>query len=334
MATIGVNYPTLADLTKQLGPDHKLTRAINLMTQRNEIIKRFPMIQANGKTGHLASVLVGLPTPAWRKLNGGTVPSTDSHAQILETCSMLESVQQTDKRLAKLSGNEAEYRMGKARSHLEALAQEAATVTFYGDKSTPEKPLGLAPRFNALSGAENSQNVINGGGSGSDNASIWLLGLSDQTLTGIYPEGSTGGISHTPKDDHIVQNAGGVTGAVMEAFLDIWKWDFGIAVLDWRWIVRICNIDISNLVSKSSAADLIELMINALYRLPEGEGAVNPVFCMNRTVLRMLDVQRRDDVITGGGLTFDNVDGKRQPSFRGVPILVTDALTNAEATVS
>lgn len=334
MATVGFQYPTLADLAKQLGPDNKITRAINLMRTHNEIINRLPMIQANGKTGHMASVLVGLPQPAWRKLNGGTVPSTDSHAQIFETCAMLESVQQTDKKLARLSGNEGEYRMGKAKSHLLGIAQEAASVLFYGDKSTPEKPLGLAPRFSALSGAENSQNVINGGGSGSDNTSVWVLGLSPESLTGIYPEGSTGGISHTPKDDHIVQNAGGVTGAVMQAFLDIWGFDFGIAVLDWRWIVRICNIDISNLISKSSAADLEELLINALYRLPEGEGAVTPVICMNQTVLRMLDVQRRDDVIAGGGLTWETVDGKRQPSFRGVPILRTDALLNSEATVA
>jgi hypothetical protein len=74
-------------------------------------------------------------------------------------------------------------------------------------------------------------------------------------------------------------------------------------------------------------------MIKATYRMPTLNG-VSPVFYMNRTCLQMLDIQRRDDIISGSGLTWDTVDGKRQPSFRGIPIRLVDQLTEAEATVS
>jgi hypothetical protein len=55
---------------------------------------------------------------------------------------------------------------------------------------------------------------------------------------------------------------------------------------------------------------------------------------MNRTCFQMLDIFRRDDVISGGGLSFETVDGKTQYSFRGIPVRLCDVLLETEATVS
>ena len=48
----------------------------------------------------------------------------------------------------------------------------------------------------------------------------------------------------------------------------------------------------------------------------------------------MLDIQGRDDVISGGGLRFEMVEGKRITSFRGIPVRLCDQLTQAETAVS
>ena len=56
-------------------------------------------------------------------------------------------------------------------------------------------------------------------------------------------------------------------------------------------------------------------------------------FYMNRSVMQYLDIQRRDDVVTGG-MRYDEVDGKLIPSFRGIPIRKCDALLETEAQVS
>jgi hypothetical protein len=47
----------------------------------------------------------------------------------------------------------------------------------------------------------------------------------------------------------------------------------------------------------------------------------------------MLDIQRRDDV-QSGGMVYAEVDGKLIPSFRGIPIRIVDQLTETEAEVT
>ncbi|MEI6424115.1 MAG: major capsid protein, partial [Lentisphaerota bacterium] len=190
-------------------------------------------------------------------------------------------------------------------------------------------------RYSSLSAA-NAQNIIAGGatgGTGGDNTSIWLIGWGAQSLFGIFPKGSKAGLEHKNLGEETVEATAGIAGTRMRAYRDMWIWDCGIALRDWRYTVRIPNIDVTNLVGKTSAADIIELMIKAIHRIPNIR-AVRPVFYMNRTCMEMLDIMRRDDVISGGGLTFADVDGKIQYSFRGIPIRICDAILETETLVS
>ena len=157
--------------------------------------------------------------------------------------------------------------------------------------------------------------------------------MCSSDLFGIFPKGSRAGLEHQDHGEVTVETTAGIAGTRMRAYQDQWKWKCGVALRDWRYCVRIPNIDISNLVAKTSAADLIELMIKAIHRVPNLNMG-RPVFYMNRSCIEMLDISRRDDVISGGGLTYANVDGKIQYTFRGIPIRVCDAITQAEDLVS
>jgi hypothetical protein len=279
-------------------------------------------------------VRTGLPTVAWRLLNQGVAPSKSSSAQIDEQCGMLEAWSEVDQKLAQLNGNVKAFRLSEAKAFIEAMNQEMAGTIFYGNGGlAPEEFTGLAVRYSAISGATNAQNVITGGGASSDNSSIYLVVWGENTVCGIFPKGSKAGLSHEDLDLVTVEVTAGVGGTRMRAYQDRWVWDCGIALKDWRYVVRICNIDISNLVAKSSAADLIDLMIKAIYRIPN-LNAGKAVFYMNRTCGQMLDIQRRDDVVSGGQLSYDVVDGKRVMRFRGIPIRTCDQLHESEATVS
>jgi hypothetical protein len=334
MATLGTSALTLNDWAKRLDPDGKVPTVVELLSQTNEILTDMLWIEGNLPTGHRTTVRTGLPAVAWRLLNGGSTPSKSTTAQIDEQAGMLEAWSEVDVDLAKLNGNVNTFRMSEAMAFLEAMNQEMAQTLFYGNSGlAPEEFTGLSTRYSAISGATNGSNVISGSGAGSDNSSMWLVGWSERTVCGIFPKGSKAGLIHDDYGEQTVTVSTGIGGGKMRAYQERFQWKAGIALKDWRYVVRIPNIDISNLVAKSSAADLIELMIKATYRLPS-LNAVRPVFYANRTCLQMLDIQRRDDMITGGGLTWETVDGKRQASFRGIPIRLVDQLTEAEATVA
>lgn len=333
MATLASNALTLADWAKRIEPDGKTASIVELLSQTNEILGDMQWLEGNLPTGHRTTVRTGLPTVAWRLLNQGVQPSKSTTAQVDEQCGMLEAWSEVDKDLAMLNGNTAAFRLSEAQAFIEAMNIEMAQTLFYGNQGTaPEEFTGLSIRYSSTA-AGNGQNIIKAGGSGSDNTSIWLVCWGGQTIHGIFPKGSKAGLMHEDLGEVTVETSAGIAGTRLRAYQDHWQWKCGLAVKDWRYAVRIANIDVSNLVGKSSAADLIENMIKATHRIPN-LGMGKCAFYMNRTVKQMLDIQRRDDVQTGGSLVYSEVDGKLIPSFRGIPIRTTDALLETEAAIS
>lgn len=332
MATIGTAN-NLLDVAKRLDPDGKIAKIVELLAQTNEILMDIPFKEANEMTSHVTTVRTGLPTVYWRNINQGVQPSKSTTAQVKEGIGMLEAWSECDVKLAKLSGNEKAYRLSEAQAFLESMNQEAAQTIFYGNSATaPEEFNGFAIRYSSLS-ANNAQNIINAGGSDAANqSSIYLVCWGENTVHGVYPKGSKAGIEHQDLGEQTIENAGGVTGARMRVYQDKFNWDLGIALKDWRYVVRICNIDVSDLVA-GSGADLINLMIKAVHRI-FNKNMGRCVFYMNRTVFEFLDIQRRDDVTAGGQLSYKEVDGKAVYDFRGIPVKIVDALLETEDAVT
>src|SRR3990172_9077289 len=335
MVTLGANVLTLADWAKRLDPDGKVPSIVELLSQTNEILMDMRWLEGNLPTGHRTTVRTGLPTAAWRLLNQGVQPTKSRTVQIDEATGMLEAWSEVDKDLAELNGNTSAFRLSEAQSFIEAMNIEMAQTLFYGNSSLdPEEFTGFSVRYSDTT-AGNGQNIVLGGSAvgQTDNMSIWLVVWGPNTVHGIFPKGSKAGLIHEDLGLVTVETSAGIVGTRMRAYQDRWQWKCGIALKDWRYTVRIQNIDISALVAKVAAADLIELMIKATHRIPN-INLGKCVFYMNRTVFQMLDIQRRDDVIAGGGLVYMDVDGRLTPTFRRIPIRLCDALTEAEAVVA
>ena len=197
MATLSTTLMTLVEASKRLAPDGGILDIAELLAQTNEVLTDMPFQEGNLPTGHRVGVRTGLPTATWRLLNKGTPNSRSTTAQIDEQCGMLEARGQIDVDLATLNGNLAAFRLSEATPHMEAMNQEMTQTLFYGNSGlSPEEFTGLAPRYSALTGAGNISHVLNAGGAGSDNASIWLIGWGSQGLFGIYPKGSQAGLVH------------------------------------------------------------------------------------------------------------------------------------------
>lgn len=334
MSTLGNTVLTLVDWAKRLDPDGKVPEIVELLAKTNEILNDMLFMEGNLPTGHRTTVRTGLPTVAWRLLNNGITPSKSRTAQIDEACGILEAWSEVDVALAKLNGNEAAFRLSEAQAFIEAMNIEMASVLFYGNSAVnPEKFTGLAPRYSSLSAANASHIVVGGGSGGSVNSSVWLCAWGAQSVHGIFPKGSMAGLQHNDHGEQTVTGVAGIGGSRMRAYQDQWIWNVGVALKDWRYVVRGPNIDIGNLTGQSSQADVPKMMIKMSHRLPFIKLG-KPVFYMNRTVFEFLDIQRYDNVAAGGQLSFDVIDGQRVPFFRGIPIRICDALLETEAVVS
>lgn len=337
MAVLGNNVKTLTDITKEMDPMGKAAKIVEILAQTNHTIDDMTYMEGNLPTGHRTTIRTGLPDVYWRMVNQGTPESKATTAQVDEPCGILSARSELDCDLAELNGDVGMTRINEARAFLEAMAQEAAQTVWYGNVlSNSEEFNGLTPRYNTLSSsAEVTQNVIDGGGVGTDNSSIWLVVWGMNSVTGIYPKGSMVGLTHEDlgKGDAFDSNQNR-----FRAYLDDYKWKMGLSVRDWRYAVRICNIDISNLpngpdASSNASTDLIEEMIKATHRIPNMNMG-KACFYMNRTVFEYLDIQRREDVLTGGQLKYEVVDGKLMYSFRGIPVRIDDQLLLNEPRVT
>lgn len=336
MATLAVTQPTLLDWAKRMDPDGKVPVVAELLSQTNEILMDAVFVQGNLPTGHRVIVRTGLPTVYWRTLNAGVPTSKSTTAQVDEGCGMMEARSHVDAKLATLHTDIGGFRMSEDAAFIEGMNQLQATTMFYGNPAADQKQyLGLSTRYGAISGAGNAQNIIDAGGTGTDNTSVWLIVWSDQTVFCTFPKGSQAGLQHKDLGEESVQDS---SGGWYQALRTLYQWDNGLVVKDWRYAVRICNIDVSNLVTESSAADLLKLMIKAIARIPSLKMG-RPVFYMNRTVKEMLEIQTLGKNASGSGVINNVVlddQGKlsqAMSTFRGIPIRQCDQILVTEARV-
>lgn len=328
MATLSTKALTLADHAKRIDPDGKIPMIVEMLSQTNEILDDMLFMEGNLPTGHQTTVRTGLPQTFWRLLNQGIQPSKSTTAQVTEACGILEAWSEVDEEVAELNGNVNAFRISEAQAFLEAMSQEKAETLFYGNSSVnPEEFNGFAVRYSDLSAA-NAQNIIDAQGTGSDNSSIYLVVWGEKTCHGIFPKGSKAGLIHNDLGKQTIENA---DGSLYLGYRDQFKFKCGLALKDWRYVVRICNIDISELVA-GTGADIVNLMIKAIHRVHKLT-AGKACFYMNRSIIQYLDIQRKDTAVQGTGISYKEVDGVNYMSFRGIPIKQTDALLETEARV-
>jgi len=333
MGTLAGTAPTLQDLAARM-EDKKIAAIIEILEQTNEILQDMQWMQCNNGTNHRTTIRSGLPTGTWRLLNYGVQPEKSRSVQISDASGMLETYSKIDKDLADLNGNTAEFRLSEDVAFIEGLNQTMASTIFYGNTSSdPEKFMGLAPRFNSLS-AGNGGNIINGGGSGSDNTSIWFVTWGPLVCHGIYPAGSVAGLKHTDLGEDTFTDA---AGGEYQGYRAHYKWDAGLTLRDWRGVVRIANLDVSELADAGETgfdgANIPNLMVKAWAKLRKSMGRGKQVIYVNETTLTAIDLIATNKTNTWFTKT-DGINGMPILSFRGIPIKMCEAILDTEATVS
>lgn len=347
MAILGATALTYADWAKRVDDGFRIASIIELLSQTNEILDDMLVVEGNLPTGHKTTVRTGLPQATWRLLNSGVPNAKSTTAQIVDTCGNLEVYSVIDKDIADLNGNSPEFRLSEVRAFLEGMSQQVAATLIYGNQHiNPERFTGFAPRYSTLNTAtsQTANNVLNGGGLASTNTSIWVVTWGSDTWHGTFPKGKMTGLQHKDMGEWPVSDANGNT---YQAYRDHFKWEIGLVGRDWRYCVRIANIDVTQLTGVS-AANLINLLVRGLYRpptQPAGVGAIQSsdspavranmgsmyIYC-NRVIRTYLDLQAMNK--TNVLLALREYDGKVMTTFRNVPVRTCDAILNNEAALT
>nr|DAO72416.1 MAG TPA: major capsid protein [Caudoviricetes sp.] len=341
MASLNANVLTLADWAKRLDPNGNVSAVAELLTQTNEILDDMVFQEGNLPTGHRVTIRTGLPTVYWRSLNKGVPVSKSQTAQVDESCGMLEAYSRVDKDLAALNGNTAAFRLSEDRAFLEAMDQEQAQTLIYGNPAhDPRQFLGLAARYSTIGGAANGANVLDAGGTGTANCSVWLVCWGEGSVFGTFPKGSKAGLHQKDLGESTVYDE---HGNPYQALQTHYQWKNGLVVRDWRYVVRIANIDTATFAGLSGtqaptavATNLIHLMARALDRIPNF-GNVRPVFYMNRSaygLLRRLALEKSVNTLSIEKGLDQFGTPRNWTSFEGVPLRKVDALINTEARVA
>jgi hypothetical protein len=132
------------------------------------------------------------------------------------------------------------------------------------------------------------------------------------------------------------------SGNWYQAARSLFQWDAGLVVKDWRYVVRIANIDVSDWIgvtgsqATTASTNLIKLMIRAIARIPNTTKA-RMAFYANRSIAEGLMIQALDrsnqalavqPAINQFGTTI------QQLTFLGIPVRLVDGLGIAETLVS
>jgi Major capsid protein GP7 len=332
MATaIATSNLTMLDIARETLPDGSIDRDIvEMQSQEMPILQDIPWMEGNGGTYHRSTIRIGIPEVSFRQFYQGVAPVKTEKQQVDEPIGMMEARSTVDAKELDMSPDPAQTRTNEMQGIMEGFNQTFVQTLLYSSVSTsPAKFNGIMGRFSDTT-APNGENIILGGGSGSDNTSILLVNWGTRYVCGIYPRGSRPGIIREDLGRQEVLDSQ-TPARRYTVYEDKLQWDCGLLVKDWRHVVRAPNIDKSALVAQSGAAALLEIMAAMVDKLPASEGG-RPVFYVNRTLSTMLRIQcmKQANVY----LTVGTEEGRRKIQFDGVPIRKLDAMQADEALVS
>lgn len=326
MATLNSSNPTLADVQATIGSDQRMMDVINILMRANPIIQDATLVEGTEFGGNKSLQLTGMPSGAFRLYNEGTPIEKATYKQIEDACGNLESWSEIDVGVLEDHPNPAQYRQWQNEAHQEGLSITAEESIFYGDETAdPAGFTGLTPRYNLTTGETGGQ-IIDAGDT-SDLSSVWLIDWSPRSCFLFHGRGQKGGLQIQDLPEATKYDGNGNPYRVVGTKF---KWNIGLALGDFRYCARICNID-STAIGTLFVNEMID-MVNAVPK--RGQGLGRRVIYMNKTINAALEKQILADGAGSLALPWADWHGMPVRHFQGIPIVIADALTVDEDEVS
>lgn len=322
------------DIISRQAPDGMMLNIIEIIKQSNPIMEDIRWVATNQNMFHVAAQRTGYPTGTYRSFYQGVQTEKSTNTQIQEGVSMLESFLKLDKRLVELQNNPQSYLMSEVRGAITGLTETQANTLFYGNvAASPNQFNGLATRYNQFGKNKSlmSYNVLDAGGTGDNLTSIWLISWGDDKVFGLYPKNSTAGIQQKDLGPQLARDP---NGNEYEALLQKVQWDMGLMVSDWRYCVRIANVDVDALATAGedsyTGPRIDNLVWDAIGRYPNQNPAGMNFYCSPAVWVALHKIAR---YAPNQAVTLMNWNGQVMPTINGAPIKVCDAISEHERAV-
>lgn len=324
---------TLADYNALTGKPKAHEIVVNTILDCMPLFHQAHMEPANAGINNITDLITDYPEGQLVGFNEGVNPEKATGRSVTDTCMMVSTYSKIDARMLKINKNSATWRAKQEKAFIRGLAHGMAKRFFYGSMAQDPRAInGLAARYWTTDASKDqiAEQVIDAGGTGATNTSIYLINwAADQTFL-FHPEAVRGGLEQNDRGEQDVYDE---KGRRYRAVITDYDWTLGLAVSNPRSVVRIANIDVTDLTKDASAgANLLSLMTDALELVEEAPG--NLSFYANQSITTIL----RHQVInkTTNQLTFDTVAGKKCTMFGDVPIMKMpkSVLLNTEAQVA
>lgn len=320
---------TLLDIAKTHLNKKQLAVA-EVLHKKNGVLRVLGWEQANMLTSHVYSKEVGLPDAVERAIGEGSTGQKPQVGQGTESLSYVESRSDIDIIMQRIKGSEfAAWRYAEDMRHSEGLGQGIASRLFYGT-GLPGKIRGINVRY-GVTGCSNVKNA--GGAVATANTSLYVIQPGYGGMNLLY---GMGGKPNSPSGEYSegfinMQDMGvefvvtvAATGAGLHKYITLFDCFMGICIYDDRAVQRLCNINTTTGAGEVDP-DQVIWMIESL---PNPDGP-KYIFCNRQggyqlkknTVNKTLYQQSPDEY------------GKMKDSFYGVPVILTEAITNVEAVV-
>src|ERR1700744_4394643 len=343
-------WPTLSDVASRTDPSGDMHVIAEMLSQCIALTKDLYVTESSEMFGHEFAFRSSIPGGYWRQINQGVPYSKSTTGKSRIGLGTLEDYSQVDRLLAEGSGNIERFRETEDVAFLEGMGQTIEQTAWYGNTTvTPAQFMGLASFYNTVNtaNAQNAANVIDGGGTGNSNTSIWLVCHGARTFHGVYPRGTKAGLVMEDKSD--TTPAFDSLGNRFEAYTTWFRQMIGVVPIDWRYCARIANVDVTNAgLAGPNALDIFATVRQLLLLPPtltaqssgitevdapdEPAPGIRPVIYVNRTVRHWMDVQAmRDRNVL---LRIEDYAGRPCDGINGIPIKVSDQLLITEGRVT
>jgi hypothetical protein len=325
MATITVDTQyTLAEMLRRTAPDGSPLRSIaQVLDQVNDAMKIIPTFEANGVNLHKEAETKTEPSGSYTDYNEH-VSRVASRTKANEfRLAKLEAFNTPDKNLIDDSPDPQGKRMQEATATLKGMMKTVASDLIYGNSASDSKKFtGIA----AYVDDTDQSNVVDGGGTGSDLTSIYVIAPGPDTVFWVHPKGNPSfGVEHEDMGTDIISDASTNTKD-LRVYRDYFKFHQGLVVKDRRAVGRYANIESSGSSNIFDEDKLIDLNTQML------EFSDSIFYLVNRTIMAQMwkRVKDKNNVF----LDINEAFGKPVITLFGRPVLLHDKIVDTETAVT